>query len=104
MASLIIGSICLSDIPKSQIKAVTLKDGTVKKYLNIAVCERKEVGKFGHTHYISCAPKKEERIEGEQYFIGDLKAYDPQPSTPSFDDVSNAPIAPDNGDSDDLPF
>ena len=38
MATIIYGSICLSDIPKSQIKAVTLKDGTVKKYLNIAVC------------------------------------------------------------------
>lgn len=104
MGIYITGSICLSDIPKSQIKAVTHKDGTVKKYLNIKLGERKEVGKRGETHYISCAPKKEEKIEGEKYFIGSAKLHDPQPSTPSFDDVNNAPIAPDNGDDSGLPF
>ena len=104
MANYIKGSICLSDIPKSQIKAVTHKDGTVKKWLNIKVVEKKEVGKYGDTHFISCAPKKEEQIEGEKYIIGNAKLHERQPSAPSFDDVNNAPIAPDNGDSDDLPF
>lgn len=37
------GSICLTDIPKELIK--TASNG--KKYLNIDIYERKEVGKFG---------------------------------------------------------
>ena len=102
MAKFIYGSICLSDIPKSQIKAAKHKDGTVKKYLNIKVVERKETGQFGHTHFISCSPKKEEQIKGENYIIGDAKIYVPQePERPSFEDINNAPIAPDDSE---LPF
>lgn len=103
MANKLLGSICLSDIPKSQIKDVQLKDGSTKKFLNISIVEKKEPDQYGRTHFISCAPKKSEQVEGVNYYIGHAKTYDPQPSTPSFDDVSNAPIAPDNGD-DGLPF
>lgn len=78
------GSICLSDIPRSQIKKVMCKDGVERSYLNIFVGEKREPSTFGdktYTHFVSCAPKKEERVEGEQYFIGDLQTFHPQQAT-----------------------
>lgn len=36
------GSICLSDIPREQMKKVVCKDGKERIYLNVAVIERKE--------------------------------------------------------------
>jgi hypothetical protein len=98
------GSICLSDIPRSQMKKVKTKDGKEKIYLNIFVGERKEPVTFGDTtftHFVSCSPKKEERIEGENYFIGDLQTYNPQPSTPTAEQISEAPSV---GADDNLPF
>ena len=80
------GSICLSDIPRSQMKKVMCKDGKERIYLNIFVGERKEPATFGdrtYTHFVSCSPRKEERVEGESYFIGDLRTVQPQPSSPT---------------------
>ena len=71
------GSICLSDIPREQMKKVVCKDGKERIYLNVAVIERKEPSQFGHTHFITCAPKQEERKEGTQYIFGDFKEYRP---------------------------
>lgn len=102
--SSLFGSICLSDIPKEQIKKVTVKDGSTKLFLNIFVGERKEPARFGervYTHFVSCSPKPEERKEGVNYFIGDLETYNPKPSTPSMEDIANAPSVTEN---DDLPF
>ena len=98
------GSICLSEIPRSQMKKVMCKDGKERIFLNIFVGEKKEPATFGnntYTHFVSCAPKKEERIEGEQYFIGDLQTHNPQPSSPSPEQVASAPSVSRN---DDLPF
>ena len=95
------GSICLSDIPREQMKKVTCKDGKERIYLNVAVIERKEKSQFGHTHFITCSPKKEEQKEGVNYIIGDLKEYIPQSNTPSPEEVSAAPAVKPN---DDLPF
>lgn len=98
MADLIYGSICLSDIPKRLFK----KADNGKVYLNISIHKRKEVGKYGHTHFISCAPKKEEQQEGEFYICGDLKEYAPQNATPpSPEDIAAAPSVTDD---DQLPF
>lgn len=98
------GSICLSDIPREQMKKVICKDGKERIFLNVWVGERKEPATFGnntYTHYVSCAPKKEERVEGTNYFLGDLQTYNPQPSTPTAEQVASAPsVAPE----DDLPF
>lgn len=88
------GSLCVSDIPKELFK----KAENGKIYLNIAVIERKEVSQFGHTHFISCAPKQEERKEGVNYFCGDMKTFAPKAPTPEQEE--QAPPAP----IDDLPF
>ena len=104
MAHLLYGSICLSDIPREQMRKVKLQDGTEKIFLNVSVIERKEESKFGHSHFISCAPKKEERrtdVSDGYYIIGDLRTYAPKPATPTPEEIESAPVVqPD----DDLPF
>lgn len=98
------GSICLSDIPRSQMKKVKTKDGKEKIYLNIFIGERKEPVTFNdrtYTHFVSCSPKKEERVEGENYFIGDLQTYNPQPSAPTAEQINEAPPV---SEEDPLPF
>lgn len=102
--SSLFGSICLSDIPKEQIKKVTLKDGSTKMFLNIFIGERKEPSTFGervYTHFVSCSPKQQERKEGVNYFIGDLETYTPKPSTPTVEAIENAPSVTED---DDMPF
>ena len=101
---ILLGSLCLSDIPKELIKDVTLKDGTRKKYLSISVIERKEPSKFGHTHFVSCSPKREQQREGVNYIFGDLRRYQPSPvvSPPTAEEIADAPVISDNDN--DLPF
>ena len=98
------GSICLSDIPREQMKKVMCKDGVERIYVNVFIGERKEPSRFGNnvfTHFVSCAPKKEERVDGKSYFIGDLQTHNPQPSTPTAEQVASAPTV---SADDDLPF
>lgn len=89
------GSICLSDVPRRLIKEG--KDG--KKYLNINIVERKEVGKYGETHFIAASCKKEEQIDGENRFIGACQPF--VKASPSPADVDAMPVAE---KTDDLPF
>lgn len=98
--SRLIGSICLSDIPRSEMKKVVCRDGVERVYLNIAVVERKEKGERGDTHFITCEPKRELRKEGVKYIIGNLKPYVPKSDGPTEDDIANAPSV----DSKDAPF
>lgn len=109
--SLLSGSICLSDIPKSQMRKVMCKDGKERIYLNVAVITKKQPQTFTsengvahtYTHFITCAPKKEERIDGVNYILGDLETRTFTPQSPTPEDVANAPsIAP--GKNPDLPF
>jgi hypothetical protein len=79
---MITGSICLSKIPKDKI--TTGNDGL--KYINIVISERKEVDKYGNTHFIAMNQKKDEREAGEQrVYIG--QGIDR--STPKQDDSSS---------------
>lgn len=95
----LIGSIEVSAIPKELFKKVTKKDGTTGIYLNIGIFQRKEPSQFGATHFVSVAPKKEERVDGVKYIVGDLKPLQQQaPPTPQ--QVEAAPPAK----MDDLPF
>lgn len=109
--SLLSGSICLSDIPKSQMRKVMCKDGKERIYLNVAVITKKQPQTFTsengvahtYTHFITCAPKKEERIDGVNYILGDLETRTFTQQSPTPEDVANAPsIAP--GENPDLPF
>jgi hypothetical protein len=100
------GSICLTDIPVSQMKKVMCKDGKERVFLNVAIFAKKQPQTFGdrtYTHFISCAPKKEERIEGENYIMGDLETRSSKPQTPTTEDVANAPSFAPN-EKPDLPF
>ena len=63
------GSICLSDIPRELI--TTAKNG--KKYLNIEIGERRQPSQFGATHYVKASVKQEQKQDGVNYYIGDLK-------------------------------
>lgn len=63
------GSICLTDIPKELITVG--KNG--KKYLRVTVSERRTPSRFGDTHYIKAYCRKEERREGTNYYIGELR-------------------------------
>ena len=47
---MILLSVCISDIPKSEFKE-SEKNG--KKYLTLVVNERKEAGKYGETHTVA---------------------------------------------------
>lgn len=114
MENFLYGSICLSDIPRSQMRRVVTRDGREKVYLNIQVAPRREPRSYSgrvYTHYVSCAPRREERKEGESYFIGDLQEWRGQgPSSPSPSSVhgggSSGPgaSASSAGMSEDLPF
>lgn len=108
--SILTGSICLTDIPKSQMKKVMCKDGKERIFLNVAVITKKTPQTFTnngvartYTHFISCAPKKEERIDGENYILGDLETRVFTPQSPTAEDIAAAPsVAP--NETPDLPF
>ena len=104
MAQLLIGSICLSNIPRSEMKKIKCRDGVERVFLNVAVVERKEKSQFGDTHFITCAPKKEERKEGTSYIFGDLKVWNPEPQMPTSEEIAAAPSIPLTENDDDLPF
>lgn len=65
-------SICLSDIPKDRI--VEAKNG--KKYVNLVLDERREVGQYGETHMLYVSQTKEERQnKDKKVFVGSGKEY-----------------------------
>jgi len=96
---MIVVSICLSDLPKDKIKVAD----NGKKYINLILSERKEVGKYGETHTLSLSKTKEEREERvDTVYVGSGKEYKPQNTavTPeSIDDMKGI-----NAEDDDLPF
>ena len=87
------GSMCLSDVPKELFR----KADNGKVYLNLRIFARREEDKFGNTHIMSCAPKKEEQKEGVNYLCGSFKMVD---TTITPEQVEKLPAAADN----DLPF
>ena len=101
-----VGSICLSDIPKSEMKKIMCKDGKERYFVNISIHENKEPryaernGKqvLVSDHIISCAPKKEERVDGVNYLIGNLRTWTEQ-YIPTTGEIDEAPASNDS-----LPF
>jgi len=74
MSQFLYGSICLTDIPK---ELITKSEKNGKQYLNIAVSELKEKGKFGDTHLVTVSvPKEQRRADERTPIIGNLKTWD----------------------------
>lgn len=92
MAENYYGSICLSDIPKELI--TTAKNG--KKYLNVVVNQRREIGQYGHTHYIKAYAKKGTVAPGTNLYIGELKPSEFQDGQASQSRAATLPPPPDN--------
>lgn len=87
------GSLCLSDIEARHIKEIN-----GKKYLSFNACQLKEVSKYGDTHFIAINVKKEDRVEGENLFIGHMQPFQKRVT---ISDIEAAPVAE---KTDDLPF
>lgn len=94
------GSICLTDIDKSLI--TTAKNG--KQYLNIELRERRETSQYGHTHYIKQVAKADQRKDGVNYYIGDLKPSQYQQQAPQQAPQQQVRQAQPVNPNDDLPF
>lgn len=87
-------SVCLSDIPKDQI--VEANNG--KKYVNLVLAERREVGQYGDTHMLYMSQTKEERENKEKrIFVGNGKEY-------KFETKEATPVKDVEQESDGLPF
>ena len=94
-------SINLNKIDKSRIKEVTLKDGSVAKFINLyTTLDSENEGKYGDHGFISHAVTKDERDAGQKGAIignGKIVFFDAGGQKPS------APSAKPSYD-DDLPF
>jgi hypothetical protein len=96
--SLISISICLSDIPKDKIKLAA----NGKKYINLAVAQRKEVSQYGETHTVFVSQDKEEREASLQVcYVGGGKEFTQKVTPVTAEEVEKMPLAE---NTDDLPF
>ena len=96
--SLISISICLSDIPKDKIKVAT----NGKKYLNLAVAQRKEVSQYGETHTVFVSQDKDEREANLAVcYVGGGKEFTQKVTPVTVEAVEGMPPAEDLSD---LPF
>ncbi len=105
--AILTGSICLSDIPREQMKKVMCRDGKERIFLNVAVIQKKEPQTFSdngtsrtYTHFITCAPKREERKENVNYIIASLETRIFAAATPTEADIAQAPAI----GADEMPF
>ena len=101
MATLLTGSICLTDIPKEKI---TTSEKNGKKYLNVTVWVNDEPDTYSNHASIQVSQTKEER-EGKapRTYIGNLKrpaAAAPAPDAP----LAHLQNQPAIADTSDLPF
>ncbi len=86
---MIVIDLCLSDLPREKIKQAS----NGKKYINLILSERKEVGKYGETHTLIVSKTKEER-QAPNVYVGSGKEF----KLPSAQKVEDMQVA------DDLPF
>lgn len=88
------GYLDVTDLPRSQVMKVKFGDGKVHSIVNIAIFATEprynNEGKITSDHYITCAPRKEERIEGEKYGIGRMLTWQQKPQDPSEEDIRAA--------------
>lgn len=100
MATLLTGSICLTDIPKEKI---TTSERNGKKYLNITVWLNDEPDTYGNHASIQVSQTKEEREGGaKKAYIGNLKRPEPKAASDApLAHLQNQPAVPETSD---LPF
>lgn len=93
MALKFTGSICLDTIPAECIK----RGDNGHLYVQIAIIENdKPIVKNGEVvsdHFISCAPKKEERKEGAKYIFGNIRTWKERDSIPTAQSINEMPSA-----------
>lgn len=90
-------------IDAKQVKKVMCKDGREHLFVNVAIFENQEPREFQgrvYTHAMTCAPRKEEREEGVNYYLGNFETVGAVPQTPSYESIEGAGFAT----LDDLPF
>ena len=100
MATLLTGSICLTDIPKDKI---TTSEKNGKKYLNVTVWVNHEPDTYGNHASIQVSQTKEERDgKAPRTYIGNMKrpAAAPAPDAP----LAHLQNQPAIADTSDLPF
>lgn len=98
MSDFIIGSICLTDIPKDKIRV----GKTAKKYLNICIASRREPDQYENTHTIYVSQSEDERAaKANKCYIGSGRKRNDQPVAATPEAVDQMPTAE---DVDDLPF
>lgn len=75
MANILL-NICLSDLPKEFIKAVTSqKTGVTKKYINLVVAEKKQADERGNDHFVKVYIPREQRKDGDKaIYVGNGKS------------------------------
>jgi len=90
MNQLLIGSICVSDIPKE--KLTQAKNG--KLYLNIDIWINADVDQYGNIGSVSVRQSKEQREAKEKKtYIGNFKKSElRQPDAPAADILSDLPF------------
>ena len=97
------GSIDLTKVPKRFFKKVMCKDGTEHIFLNVGLWARKTPSTFGertYTHSMKVSVPTDQKVEGENYYIGGVSELEPMPGQPTTEQSEAAPSA----SSDDLPF
>ncbi len=74
MAEILSGSINLNLIKKENIKEVTLKDGSIAKFLNINIAINNEVDQYGNVAGLTISQTQEERqAKTKKVYLGNLK-------------------------------
>jgi hypothetical protein len=74
MAEILSGSINLNLIKKENIKEVTLKDGTIAKFLNIQISVNNEADTYGNIAGLTIQQTQEERqAKTKKVYLGNLK-------------------------------
>lgn len=75
------GSICLTDIPKDQIKKITCKDGVTRLFIPFYLNEMRNPDQQGNTHTMKVAVKKDEQDPNVNYYFGKAKVQEIQQQT-----------------------
>lgn len=98
--------ICLTDLPKEKIRQAN----NGKKYIQLVLSERQNVGQYGETHTLAVGKTREEReAKAPTIYVGSGKEYRPAiqatpPPSQYAPPMQSASAAAEDADVDNLPF